>query len=130
MMTLGLIIGLALPNGTLTPGAAIRGVSAAQVCSRGYARRARHRYDREWRRLAAAVRCEYNVRGPGYRIDHLVPIEVGGAPFDIRNLWPQPVAESRIKDEIENSAHERICAGTVRIEDAQRAFERNWTTAR
>ena len=129
-MTLGLIIGLALPDPTLTPGAILRGVSVAQICSRGYSRRARHRYDRQWRRLAATVRREYGIRGPGYRIDHLVPIEVGGAPFDIRNLWPEPIAESRVKDDAENAAHARVCAGTQRIEDAQRAFERNWTTAR
>ncbi len=130
MTTLGLIIGLALPDRALTPGVVVRGITAAQVCSHGYARRARHRYDREWRRLAAAVRREYGIRGPGYRIDHLVPIEVGGAPFNIRNLWPEPIAESRLKDEVENAAHARVCAGTQRIEDAQRAFERNWTTAR
>ncbi|GAC1314321.1 MAG: hypothetical protein NVSMB21_25650 [Vulcanimicrobiaceae bacterium] len=118
-----------LPDPGLTPGA-VAPVTTAQVCQRGYARHARHPYDRAWRRLAAAVRREYGVRGPGYRIDHLVPIEDGGAPFDIRNLWPQPTAESHVKDDVENAMHARICAGTISLAAAQREFMRDWRTAR
>jgi hypothetical protein len=34
----------------------------------------------------------YHVAEPGgdYELDHLVPLEVGGAPSTATNLWPEP----------------------------------------
>jgi hypothetical protein len=33
----------------------------------------------------------YGLAGLGsYELDHLIPLELGGAPADIRNLWPEP----------------------------------------
>lgn len=32
-----------------------------------------------------------------YHVDHLVPLCVGGAPKDPRNLWPQPL-EAKWRD--------------------------------
>jgi len=119
----------ALPNRKLTPGTALA-VGTAQICRHGYARSARHRYDATYRRLVASVRRAYGVKGRGYRIDHLVPIELGGAPFDRANLWPQPIDESHVKDRIENAARSEVCSGRASLVDEQRAFERNWTTVR
>lgn len=121
-----------LPDARMTPGAVVS-VTAAQVCAPGYARRARHPYDDAARAMSRAVRREYGVRGPGYRVDHLVPIEVGGDPFDIRNLWPQPVSDSYVKDERENAAHDRICSSRnpdATMREVQREFETDWTTVR
>lgn len=125
-------LGYELPDARVTPGAVVS-VTAAQVCEPGYARRARHPYDDAARAMSRAVRREYGVRGPGYRVDHLVPIEVGGDPFNIRNLWPQPASESFAKDELENAAHDRICSSQnpeATMREVQREFEINWTIVR
>jgi len=61
-------------------------------------------------------------------IDHLVPREIGGAD-DIRNLWPQPRAESFIKDAIENRARHEVCFEHRALAAAQRAFMRDWRNA-
>ncbi len=99
---------------------------SSRVCALG----AQHRYDAAYRRLVASVRRAYGVKGRGCRIDHLVPIELGGAPFDRANLWPQPIDESHVKDRIENAARAEVCSGRASLVDEQRAFERNWTTVR
>ena len=39
-----------------------------------------------------------------YEYDHLVPLELGGAPNDPRNLWPEPGASPNPKDELEGPA--------------------------
>jgi len=64
----------------------------------------------------------------GYVIDHLVPREIGGAD-DWRNLWPQPRAESKIKDAIENRVRFEVCRGGRPLADAQRSFMRDWRSA-
>ncbi len=62
---------------------------------------------------------EYGVpheRWRGFTVDHLVPIELGGEPFgvvdgrwDLRNVWPQPKAEARRKDAVEDALHAAVC---------------------
>jgi hypothetical protein len=54
---------------------------------------------------------------------------LGGAPVDVRNLWPQPRAAAKRKDEVENDLHELVCDGRIRLETAQRAIARYWKTA-
>jgi hypothetical protein len=46
-----------------------------------------------------------------YEYDHLVPLELGGAPNDPRNLWPEPGGSPNPKDELENRLREMVCAG-------------------
>jgi hypothetical protein len=38
---------------------------------------------------------------PNYEFDHLIPLCAGGSD-DIKNLWPQPIAEAHKKDILEN----------------------------
>ena len=58
-----------------------------------------------------------------YAFDHLVPLSLGGAPSDIRNLWPQsrhsPSFSIR-KDRLERSLHTGVCRGKVPLAKAQR----------
>jgi hypothetical protein len=54
-------------------------------------------------------------------IDHLVPLEVGGAN-DVTNLWPEPKADAEVKDKLENQMHTAVCAGTISLADAQAKF--------
>jgi len=55
-------------------------------------------------------------------LDHLVSLELGGAPADVRNLWPEPYAGRRgsyNKDEFENRLHAEVCAGAITLAKAQ-----------
>lgn len=80
-----------------------------------------------------------------YEDDHLVPIELGGAPDSQANLWPEPntppdpAMEAKYhldpafvenpKDELEDVLHQDVCAGTVPLSIAQQAIAANWIEA-
>jgi hypothetical protein len=64
-----------------------------------------------------------------YEEDHRLPLELGGAPRDPRNLWPEPWAGSqgaRVKDREENSLHRTVCAGRMTLANAQAQILRDW----
>ena len=71
--------------------------------------------------IKAAVMHAYGDRGPPseYELDHLVPLELGGAPRDLRNMWPEPTAAARVKDRRENALHRQVCAGLTSLAAAQ-----------
>jgi hypothetical protein len=67
-----------------------------------------------------------------YEEDHFVPLELGGAPRDPSNLWPEPYAGSKTattKDGIETKLKNAICAGKVTLFSARSAIRTNRTTA-
>jgi hypothetical protein len=61
-----------------------------------------------------------------YEYDHLVPLELGGAPNDPRNLWPEPGRTPNPKDEFERRLREMVCAGEMLLITAQREIANNW----
>jgi len=70
----------------------------------------------------------YGDGGPmsGYEYDHLVPLELGGAVNDPRNLWPEPGASPNPKDAVEDELNQKVCDGQMTLADAQRAIAANW----
>jgi hypothetical protein len=62
-----------------------------------------------------------------YEYDHFVPLELGGATNDPRNLWPEPGASPNPKDAVEDSLREKVCAGQLSLAEAQREIVSNWT---
>lgn len=58
-----------------------------------------------------------------YEEDHLIPLELGGAPADPKNLWPEartgPHASAGDKDRAENAFRSQVCAGTLSLADAR-----------
>jgi hypothetical protein len=79
------------------------------------------------RQLDAGYQSSRDMRR--YREDHLVPLELGGAPAEPANLWPEPVASSKMKDVLEDRLHFLVCTDQVTLRDAQRAIETNWIEA-
>jgi hypothetical protein len=71
-----------------------------------------------------------------YELDHLIPLELGGAPADPRNLWLEPYEAplgaapagggSQTKDSVENAARRAVCDGTIALSDAQHRIATNW----
>ncbi|HKN55110.1 MAG TPA: hypothetical protein VJX66_21625 [Amycolatopsis sp.] len=67
-----------------------------------------------------------------YEEDHFLPLELGGAPKDPKNLWPEPHSGSEnsySKDSVENAVKKAVCAGKTTLAKAQNAMLTNWTTA-
>jgi hypothetical protein len=135
---------IGLPNSTLTPGAinpdATPGDLSTTVCKPGWATSVRppSTYTAALK-LVQIVEYAYVDRNPShYQEDHLVPLEVGGAPRDTRNLWPEPniavladgtVVGSAQKDALEDALHARVCDGGLALADAQRMIAADWVAA-
>ncbi|MCX4429695.1 hypothetical protein [Streptomyces mirabilis] len=67
-----------------------------------------------------------------YEEDHLVPLELGGAPRDPGNLWPEPhygTKTASTKDGTETKLKNAVCNGTITLSAARSAIKNNWTTA-
>jgi len=64
-----------------------------------------------------------------YEEDHLISLELGGAPSDPKNLWPEPGGSPNPKDHIENVCHKKVCDGTILLAQAQKQIATNWQTA-
>lgn len=125
-----------LPNRVRTPGA-VATSSTAVVCRPGHAHAVRNVSYRVRDAVYTAYGLPRGRRTPGggyvgprrgYVIDHLVPLELGGAN-DPRNLWPQPRAEARAKDRVEDTLHEAVCSGQMGLVDAQQRIVRDWERA-
>lgn len=64
-----------------------------------------------------------------YEFDHLVPLELGGAPDDTGNLWPEAHAGARgsfVKDREENALHAAVCSGRSTLAAAVAKILRDW----
>jgi hypothetical protein len=109
------------PNQSLTPGATDPQLTqagvASTICRRGYTSTVRNVSTQTKHKVYLAYGISRAAQR-GYVIDHLVPLEVGGAN-DITNLWPEPKTDAKAKDTLENQMHTAVCAGTVSLAAAQ-----------
>ncbi len=127
--------GNGLPDPTMTPGATNPAVTQANIrktiCVRGYTRTIRppEPYTEALKRRQLATYGYADQAIWHYEEDHLIPLEVGGAPRDARNLWPEPRYgewNAHKKDLLENELHWRVCHGRMSLAEAQRIFARDW----
>lgn len=67
---------------------------------------------------------EYDETGApsDYEEDHLIPLELGGAPTNPRNLWPEPRSQARASDPLETSLHRDVCHGRMTLARARAAI--------
>jgi hypothetical protein len=133
-----------LPDPARTPGSinpnATQGNLNETVCKSGWAAKVRppSAYTSALK-FAQIIEYGYADRNPGhYQEDHLVPLELGGAPRDPRNLWPEPnlitlsdgsEISSEAKDNLEDDLHRRVCDGSMLLADAQRLIAGDWIAA-
>jgi hypothetical protein len=121
----------ALPDARCTPGATDPAVTQANlfstICRSGYTRTVRPPRSVTAVEKRASMRA-YSDSEPtsAYEYDHLVPLELGGAGNDPRNLWPQPGRTPNPKDALENRLHEMVCAGELGLAAAQKRIARDW----
>jgi hypothetical protein len=77
---------------------------------------------------------EQDIPNSGLEEDHLVPLELGGAPRDPNNLWPEP-REGYVpagetagdKDTEENALKRQVCAGSISLAAARAQIIADWT---
>ena len=126
-----------LPDPDCTPGAIDPSVRQANVnntiCVSGYTQTVRpstsYTSPRKIQSIQQYGYSDTNVTD--YEYDHLISLELGGAPKDTRNLWAEPHYGSFTsidKDGFENYLHRAICNGTITLADAQAEISTNWVT--
>lgn len=92
----------------------------AAVCAPGYA--AAHRPPLAWSEDAKRRMLLPGHRMAEFQLDHVVPLELAGAPRDPKNLQLQPWPEARLKDRAENRLHALVCSGRMTLRAAQGVF--------
>jgi hypothetical protein len=112
-------------SAVLTPGALNPDVTQATIrstiCVHGWTKTVRPPVDYT-NELKKKQMREYGETGPTsrYQEDHLISLELGGAPTDPRNLWPEPYPRAAAVDKIENELNAKVCSGAMSLADAQR----------
>ena len=80
-----------------------------------------------------------DTKTASYEEDHLISLQLGGAPADARNLWPEPYAitladgrptGARTKDAFETKLKTAVCAGKMTLAEAQSEIGDHWVHAR
>ncbi len=112
-------------SAVLTPGALNPDVTQATIrttiCVQGWTRTVRPpvQYTND---LKLKQMRQYGESGSpsAYQEDHLISLELGGAPSDPRNLWPEPYPRASSMDKIENELNAKVCSGAMSLSDAQR----------
>jgi hypothetical protein len=131
---------LGLPDPALTPGATNPDVTQGNIdqtiCVRGWTRTVRppEEYTERLKREQISAYGYANRRLREYEEDHLIPLELGGAQTDPRNLWPEPHIVpggwgSFVKDRLENALNIMVCERRITLAAARQAIARNWITA-
>jgi hypothetical protein len=113
------------------PGAVDPAVTQATVrqtvCRLGYTFTVRP--PREWsHEIKARYLAEQHLPGrvQDYELDHLIPLNLGGAPQDIRNVWMQRWDEAKVKDDEELALYYAVCAGRMTLDEARRQILDRW----
>lgn len=123
-----------LPDPRCTPGAVSPAVTQANIsstiCRRGYTEKVRPPESVTEPEKKASL-AAYGDTEPlhAYEYDHLVPLELGGAVNDPRNLWPEPGASPNLKDALEDRLRSMVCAGELTLAAARAAIATNWVSA-
>jgi hypothetical protein len=126
-----------LPDPACTPGATYAKVTQADIhstiCVSGWTDTVRPDEGHTENLKIKQIRMyKYVTTNPfDYEEDHLIPLELGGAPYSPRNLWPEYDHGTipNPKDAVEDALHNAVCDGRVSLRAAQHAIAHDWTTA-
>jgi hypothetical protein len=128
------------PDPRCTPGAVNPAVTQATIgetiCRSGWTATVRPAESITEPEKFASMRA-YGIGGSasGYEYDHDVPLELGGAVNDPRNLWPEPDYSSadgfylNPKDHLELALKRLVCDRDMSLAQAQRLIAANWPAA-
>jgi hypothetical protein len=57
-----------------------------------------------------------------YEEDHFIPLELGGAPRNPKNLWPEPRSQSKLSDPLETQLKRKVCKHVMTLKKARAAI--------
>jgi len=128
------------PDARCTPGAlnpaATRATIDATICRAGWTSTVRPPESITAREKLASMAAYGDHAAPSaYEYDHLVPLELGGAVNDPRNLWPEPDYPVRAgfylnpKDRLEGALKRLVCERRMSLATAQRLVAVDWVSA-
>ena len=69
-----------------------------------------------------------------FELDHLISLQLGGHPKDVKNLWPEPYLKeiteftAHVKDTFENYLKRQVCKGSMTLSEAQKQIATDWKT--
>ena len=132
--------GVVLPNSQRTPGATNPQVTQANIsstiCTAGWTSTVRppssYTTSLKEQQLASGYAYQGDTNPSDYEEDHLIPLELGGSPTSVSNLWPQPynmTDGARTKDQVENKLNSLVCDGALSLASAQQKIASNWFAA-
>lgn len=130
-----------LPDPKVTPGATLPYIEADSsakphvvggieynVCAKDFRTGPFRKVDESEKKKACEEYGAKNCPGKNWEIDHLISLEIGGSD-SIKNLWPQPIREARIKDhEVEDVLPKLVCSGKITLKQAQACISSDWVT--
>ena len=130
--------GADLPDPNLTPGAINPDVTqeniASTICVKGFTKKIRPSasYKNALKKQQLREYGFVDTHPSQYEEDHLIPLSLGGAPADPRNLWPQ-ARESEYgadkKDQLELVLYINVCRGRLSLANAQQVIATDWISA-
>lgn len=103
----------------------------ATICVPGWTRTVRPYVGRMVKikaRMLAAIGEPHSHRNR-YELDHIIPLALGGAPLSLRNLRLEPIAEARVKDQVEVCLQAAVCGAGIALEAARAAIWEDWRSA-
>lgn len=121
------------PDPSCTPGALNPAVTQATIyktiCVAGWTDTVRPPESITEQEKAASIAAYGDTGSIGdYEYDHFVPLELGGASNDSRNLWPEPQESPNPKDAVENYLNRQVCDHEMTLAHAQAVIAANWVT--
>jgi hypothetical protein len=119
------------PDPACTPGALNPAVTQATIartiCAEGWTATVRPPESITEQEKAASMAAYGDTGSLGdYEYDHFVPLELGGATNDPRNLWPEPGASPNPKDAVEDELRQQVCDGRLTLAQAQHEIVTDW----
>jgi hypothetical protein len=144
----GNAIGPVLPNAALTPGFINPEISQANIkttiCSSSYLAKIKPSSSFLNKVMATQLsKLPYSAYGDTnikhFEEDLLIPLELGGSPTSIKNLWPEPFDVgfgartkdfgAKTKDIVETKLQALVCSGVLSLKVAQKAIAKDWWAA-
>jgi hypothetical protein len=133
--TSGCVASAGLPDQACTPGALNPDVTPTNVqstiCVAGFSRGVRPPVSVTGP-LKRELMTAYGFAGAdpaAFELDHLISLELGGAPREPANLWPEasdPRPGFHEKDQVENYLHKQVCSGATSLRQAQSIIVTDW----
>ncbi len=137
-MIAGVALAADLPDSRMTPGATNQEVTQTNigqtVCVKGFTKTIRPpAYFTNSLKKQQIREYGYADQDPRqYEEDHLIALSIGGAPANVRNLWPQPRSSewgADQKNQLELVMFKMVCAHEISLKDAQYEMATDWIKA-